>query len=49
MDFKHGELTERAIGSFYEVYNRLGYGFLEKVYENGKKKNLVGGKGMEHG
>jgi GxxExxY protein len=25
-------LTETIIGAFYEVYNRLGYGFLEKVY-----------------
>ena len=27
-------LTESVICSFYNVYNRLGYGFLEKVYEN---------------
>jgi len=33
-DFKHLELTEKIIGIFYEVYNKLGYGFLEKVYEN---------------
>ena len=25
-------LTESIIGAFYEVYNRLGYGFLEQVY-----------------
>jgi GxxExxY protein len=31
----HGELTEKVIGIFYEVYNDLGYGFLESVYENG--------------
>jgi len=30
---KHEELTEKIIGAFYEVYNVLGYGFLEKVYE----------------
>lgn len=30
----HGEITERIIGAAYEVYNILGYGFLEKVYEN---------------
>ncbi len=34
IDFKHRELTERIIGNFYTVYNKLGYGFLEKVYEN---------------
>ena len=33
-DFKHKELTERIISIFYRVYNKLGYGFLEKVYEN---------------
>lgn len=31
--FKHAELTERLIGIFFEVYNELGYGFLESVYE----------------
>ena len=28
------ELTEKIIKAFYKVYNTLGYGFLEKVYEN---------------
>ena len=31
---KHSELTERIIRSYFEVYNALGHGFLEKVYEN---------------
>ncbi len=31
---KHGELTDTIIGVFYGVYNELGYGFLESVYEN---------------
>lgn len=30
---KHADLTERIIGVFYNVYNELGYGFLEIVYE----------------
>ena len=30
----HKEITEVMINSFYTVYNTLGYGFLEKVYEN---------------
>jgi GxxExxY protein len=30
---KHGPLTERVIGAFYDVYNELGSGFLEAVYE----------------
>jgi len=37
-DFKHKELTERIINIFYRVYNKLGYGFLEKVYEEVKRK-----------
>lgn len=32
--YKHKELTGRLIEAFYDVYNALGYGFLEKVYEN---------------
>ena len=31
--FKHKEITEKIIGVFYEVYNELGHGFLESVYE----------------
>ena len=31
--FKYQELTEKIIGIFYNVYNELGYGFLESVYE----------------
>jgi GxxExxY protein len=31
---KHRELTEKIIGAFYEVYNELGHGFLESVYEH---------------
>ena len=30
----HHEITEKIIKAFYTVYNTLGYGFLEKVYEN---------------
>lgn len=30
----HEELTDKIIGAYYKVYNNLGYGFLEKVYEN---------------
>jgi GxxExxY protein len=29
---KHAELTELIIGVFYNVYNELGFGFLESVY-----------------
>ncbi len=30
----HEEITDIVIKSFYTVYNKLGYGFLERVYEN---------------
>ena len=30
---KHGEITRTVIGVFFEVYNDLGYGFLESVYQ----------------
>jgi len=32
--FKHKETTNIILKSFYEVYNELGDGFLESVYEN---------------
>jgi GxxExxY protein len=30
----HSELTSQIIKAYYRVYNKLGFGFLEKVYEN---------------
>jgi GxxExxY protein len=30
----HADLTEKVIETFYEVYNELGHGFIESVYEN---------------
>jgi GxxExxY protein len=30
---KHEEITDKIIKAFYKVYNTLGYGFLEQVYE----------------
>ena len=30
----HRDITDKIIKAFYNVYNSLGYGFLEKVYEN---------------
>ena len=32
--YKYQEITEQIIKAFYNVYHTLGYGFLEKVYEN---------------
>jgi GxxExxY protein len=33
-NFPHQELTKAIIGVYYDVFNELGYGFLEKVYQN---------------
>ncbi len=33
-NFLYSDVTEKIIKAFYNVYNKLGYGFLEKVYEN---------------
>jgi hypothetical protein len=33
MELLHKELTDEIIKTFYDVYNELGYGFLEKIYE----------------
>jgi GxxExxY protein len=34
MELLHKELTNSIIRAFYDVYNQLGYGYLEKVYQN---------------
>ena len=34
LDGKHSELTEQIIGAYFKVYDQLGYGFSENVYEN---------------
>lgn len=34
MEYKHSGITKLIIKAFYDVYNQLGYGFLEKVYSN---------------
>jgi GxxExxY protein len=31
---KHSDITRAIIAAFYDVYNELGYGFSEKIYEN---------------
>jgi GxxExxY protein len=30
---EHKDITDKIIKTFYKVYNELGFGFLEKVYE----------------
>lgn len=32
--YLHEDLTKKIIKAFYIVYNKLGYGFAEKIYEN---------------
>jgi len=34
MELLHKELTDKILKVYYDVYNELGYGFLEKVYQN---------------
>ena len=36
----HSEITGEIIKAFYKVYNALGFGFLEKVYENALSAEL---------
>lgn len=34
MELLHKDLTDTIIKTYYDVYNELGFGFLEKVYQN---------------
>ena len=52
MEPLHKELSQQIIGCFYNVYNTLGRGFSEKVYENAmcielRKNGLRGVKQQE--
>lgn len=40
-NYIYSDLTETIIGCAYDVYNQLGHGFLEKVYENAMMIALV--------
>jgi len=44
MEYKYSDITEKIIKCAYDVYNNLGSGFLEKVYENALvvKLNKIG-------
>lgn len=46
MHLLHNELTSLILKTYYEVYNELGYGFLEKVYQNALLIELKN-KGLE--
>ena len=41
MELQHQEVTEQIIGSAFEVYNSLGYGFLERVYQRAMQVELT--------
>jgi GxxExxY protein len=34
MELLHGDISDKILKVFFRVYEKLGYGFLEKVYEN---------------
>ena len=40
MNLKAAEQTGAILEAFYEVYNQLGYGFIENVYQNALYKEL---------
>ena len=42
-NWQHSDLTQLILKAFFNVYNTLGYGFLEKVYENALALE-IGGK-----
>lgn len=39
-DLQHADLTQAVIGGFYDVYNQLGHGFLESVYQSALEIDL---------
>src|SRR5437016_4071369 len=41
MQLKHSDITDKALKAFYKVYNKLGFGFLEKVYQNALHHELL--------
>jgi GxxExxY protein len=40
-DLLHGEITRSVIAAFYEVYNVLGYGFVESIYGTSLEGELL--------
>ncbi len=41
MELLHQDITDKLIKAFYKVYNELGFGFLEKVYQNALFRELI--------
>jgi GxxExxY protein len=46
MKYLYSEITEKIIEASYKVYNALGFGFLEKVYENALSYE-IGNSGLQ--
>ena len=44
MEVLEQDLCYKIVGISMEIYNKLGYGFLEKVYENALKNELKSNK-----
>lgn len=42
MEYLHQQTTDKIIQAYFRVYNKLGYGFLEKVYRNSMLIELRG-------
>jgi GxxExxY protein len=40
-NYLHSEITGQILKGFFTVYNELGYGFLEKVYERALVNELI--------
>ena len=40
-DLIENELTHSVIGAYYDVYNTLGYGFLEGIYSAALERELI--------
>jgi GxxExxY protein len=41
VELLHKDVTDKIIKAFYKVYNELGFGFLEKVYQNALFLELI--------
>jgi len=41
MELLHAETTGQIIKAAYDIYNQLGYGFLEKVYQRAMQVELL--------
>ena len=41
MELLHKGLSDEIIKGFYSVYNKMGYGFLERVYQNALYLELI--------